>query len=83
MKVLCIDDSSEEQGVEGEGDFYIKEGEVYTVATECIGVRVDGSEEPSYELAEDLGWAYSQKKFLPLSSIDETTFNREYNKQTV
>lgn len=71
MKVICISTPSK-----GNPKFtpIIKEGSVYTVIDS--GAETDIMED-WYELAEHKGYMYSQKLFIPLSTIDETELIKE------
>lgn len=75
MKVVCIDSVLINPLFPP-----LKDGEVYTV--------IDSLPNPSdnvlhYKLSEIPVRYYAHFHFIPLSSIDETTFERNYNKETV
>lgn len=79
LKVICIDDKIRPHSVCA-SDWFIKEGEVYTVC----GTYISNIGRPSYRLDEDpmkLRGGYDADRFIPLSTIDETTFERNYNTQ--
>lgn len=82
MKVICIDDSNNEKGFDDySGSWWVKVGNYYTVVKETIGVYEDGRQELCYELLEDPDhedYAWPQRKFASVSSIDETEMIREY-----
>lgn len=71
MKVLCIDDSNLEYG-------FLKYGDVYTVIGEENHMGLI-----CYFLEEIVGESYVKTRFIPLSEIDETEFERNYNKELV
>lgn len=73
MRVICINAGI----VEGFDAPELKEGEIYTV----IGFLGD----IGYYLEEvsSVGGPFYIQRFSPLSEIDETTFERNYNLQTV
>lgn len=77
MRVVCIDAScSIPPGYNGM-PFLLKEGEIYTVSQEehnCYHLVETDRINPTY--------CYSKKRFIPLSDIDETTFERNYQTQT-
>ena len=72
MKVLCVDATSETP-------LPFKEGDILTVSGEdnetyCL---------PAYYFFEcPPHQPYDKNRFIPLSSIDETEMQREYNLQT-
>ena len=75
MKVICIDAGN--YGNPGFGGPIPKEGDILTVgrAYEYEGI-------PSYEFVEyGPNYLYSQRRFAPLSQIDETEMERNYNKE--
>lgn len=75
MKVMCIDGSTDH---DSPLPVDIIEGHIYTVVRD---VFKDGKK--WYVLAEMLPFdIYTAKDFIPLSSIDETTFERNYNTKT-
>lgn len=85
MKVICIDDSYSKNGHTFPGfNWWIKEGETYTVERETIGYYTDGSSVPCYVLVEQPimnGPCWEKSRFIPLSQIDETQMERNYSKQ--
>lgn len=84
MKVLCIDDKIRHpHGFMEEGGIKIKEGEVYEVLRETEGYDKLGNTYRVYELTVDPGYGYELWRFVPISNIDETEFERNYNKETV
>lgn len=88
MKVICIDDKPKpnEEFVPEMGLSVIKEGCEYTVVWQGLGYDDVGCKinpAPVYELAEDIGFGYPTWRFVPLSSIDEKEFERNYIKETV
>lgn len=82
MKVLCIHDCG--QGNVLANEFKVKEGEVYEPIAH-VNVLPNGEKGDYYLLFQgrDNDYYYSTWRFAPLSSIDETTFERNYNKETV
>lgn len=67
MKVVCIDASNmNKYGI-------LVEGNIYKVISnnDCF---------KAYELKEHKGYFYKKERFIPLSEIDETTFERNYDK---
>lgn len=70
QKVICID---------SEGTTYLIEGELYTV----IGYDDKRYNQPVVFLREIVGEAYCADRFAPISEIDETTFERNYEKEKV
>ena len=70
MRVICIQDVMSSSPDAGEPK--IKAGNPYTVF-EDVGEY--------YELYEHPGRLYKQRLFAPTSLIDETTFERDYNKE--
>lgn len=76
MKVICIDDSNyAAESKDSQYDIYF--GDILTV-------RGFGSDEnwlTFVEYPEDCEWP--KNKFAPLSSIDETEFERNYQKEKV
>lgn len=83
MKVICIDDKKRPGEVDGLDP---KEGETYTVIEigngECA---ITGRLIPCYRLLEltnpPSDW-HDRDRFIPLSSIDERTFERNYKTET-
>ena len=73
MKVLCIDDTLCE---------FLKYWGVYTVFKEgfYMGERVYYIEECRHLFSDPL---FKAKRFIPLSDIDETEFERNYKKELV
>lgn len=89
MKVICIDGMSPGQNVfNGFGqptsplrkDEEIYTGEIYIV----IGEFKNARGENYYRLeGKPTDIVYHEKRFSPISSIDETEFERNYNKELV
>lgn len=84
MKVLCIDDKPRPGEVPG---IEPKEGETYTVSQEGNGeCAITHKLIPCYRLVElsnpPNDW-HDKDRFIPVSSIDETEFERNYNKELV
>lgn len=77
MRVICIDDR-QLFGPPQVGNWVIKMGCIYDVVQ-----VVESRWGIYYELSIDLGVGYPCENFSPLSDIDETEFERSYNKQTV
>ena len=81
MKVICINAAPEV------GDYetgLLVENEIYTVVLESPATDVYGNIEVCYCLIEiDGPYAFSKHRFIPLSEISETEFERNYNKQIV
>lgn len=79
MKVICIDDKFKwEFGYRNYEPLDPSFGEICTVIDQTIhycGLLI-------YKLEGYDEW-YSSKKFIPISSIDETEFIREYKKELV
>lgn len=91
MKVLCIDDKLRPNEMYIPG-CELKEGETYTVVEEVTGYDINSvtgfSTNPRqcYVLAEFAafpGVCFETNRFVPLSEIDETTFERNYQKELV
>lgn len=83
MKVICIDTSDRHEDNTGR---MLKEGEVYTVEKLWDCGKKNGKLvfEPCYTLVErDKKFGFAVDRFIPLSSIDETEFVREYKKELV
>jgi len=79
MIVICIkgDDLREVNGLVNPDDHSLEEGKKYTVVDEIIYGR-----QRFYILAErPIDCCYHERRFAPTSSIDETTFERNYNKE--
>ena len=68
MKVMCIDARQILDPVPE-----LKEGAIYTA-------KQDPNHEDQYSIFET-GKNYLKKRFIPLSEIDETEFERNYNYQ--
>lgn len=87
MKVICIKKTIEgDPTVKASGlgvapkDSEVIEGETYTVIDQFYSPL---TKMLVYRLAEkDYSYRYGAHKFIPLSSIDETEFERNYNTQT-
>jgi len=75
MKVICIDETT--PGKLPKSMCELKEGEIYTVKSEDIS-PISGI--PTYWFVE-LILAYGKYRFIPLSEVDETEFERNYNLQ--
>jgi len=76
MKVVCIDEGITRKCINSSRiSSRLIEGHIYTVE------RTVGKYYILRELEPDLG--YEVHLFAPLSEIDETTFERNYNKETV
>ncbi len=73
FKAVCIDDS---------GCSMLKDGAVYDVAQSYYYVDCYSVPKAEYEL-NGTWFHYYKKRFIPLSEIDETEFERETLKQTV
>lgn len=85
MKVICINGVSlgcvainkECDTRKATSDLCIYEGEVYTVLHEC-------QDSDSYILQErNPFFSYGKKRFMPLSEVNETEFERNYIKEKV
>ena len=74
MKVICIDASTD---FDSEIPVDLIEGEVYTV----IDVDKEDNEIWYTLLEKSIYQQYSEDAFIPLSEIDETEFERNYNYQ--
>lgn len=77
MRVICIDDKWEAYPGSSSGPF-IKFGEIVTVAK-----AFKDSEGEWYNFSEYFGYDYEQCGFAPISEINETDFERNYQKETV
>lgn len=76
MKVICIDDKWENIG----GD--VKQWPVFGEITTVVYAFKDYQGE-WYKFQEyDYNWDYEQCGFIPLSEINETEFERNYQKET-
>ena len=81
FKVICIDNTDRPGYIPHELRWNIEVGKKYTVANIFNKGKIT-----SYELYEDpMNWLYSwdATHFIPISSIDENTFERNYQKETV
>lgn len=79
MKVICIDAKYDNKSSGSSG--CLVEGNVYTVVGESLG-RGNGIFELGYVLKEGKdGWVYQKRRFIPLSTIDETELLQERQKQ--
>lgn len=81
MKVICINGKKEGNltyfGNPLKKEDAIYEGEVYSVLRE-----IDHPNGPSYILEDKSPYmSYRKIHFIPLSTIDESTFERNYNTQ--
>lgn len=79
MKVICIDASN---GCWGVASSLLREGDIYTVIGNPV-INPDGcllaeAKHPDHPL-----YGFRKERFAPLSTIDETTFERNYNKHPV
>lgn len=70
MKVICIDATQSSNRL-----VYLN---TYTVYREAVYRGV-----PVYYLDEVYNEPFMKERFIPLSTIDETTFERNYNKEKV
>jgi hypothetical protein len=73
MKVMCIDDTMQRRPI-------LKYGEIYTVYDEdntTYNLPAVFLEEIDQRLGGKRPW--DKNRFIPLSNIDETTFERNYN----
>jgi hypothetical protein len=77
MKVICIEEPKTKFSHKTGLPFVVRVGSVYTVA-ECLTL----GDVPGYRLKEDMIHTYAAKWFEPLSEIDETEMERNYNKET-
>lgn len=77
MKVICIDDKMEGPA---QADFILKYGESYEVIQTFQSVR---PEWVWYELSIQPKVGYAVERFIPLSEINETEFERNYIKEKV
>lgn len=79
MRVICIDDVDEwiGEGIRPKPSI-LKYGEIYNVIDEVME-----SYGLAYELSEDIGFLYEAASFIPISEIDETTFERNYKKNSM
>ena len=79
MKVICIDDNWEPGSDKYECGDFIPFGTICTVKRSFFDSEM---KLPAYELYEYEGY-FDQSGFAPISSINETTFERNYQKETV
>lgn len=80
MKVICIDDGFNPKGVnDPENLSKIKVGSIYTVKR--FLERAYNFYEITHSREPYTGWI--TERFIPISEIDETEFERNYQKQTV
>lgn len=80
MKVVCIESGDAKNGFPS--DWMVIEGETYTVLRETTGYYRDGSTVECFVLAEQpdkLGPCFEKSRFIPLSDIDETELERNYD----
>lgn len=83
MKVICIDASRHSDCVIFYPGF-LKEGEIYIVIEETVGRNKFNQFVPAYILeGQPIAGCYPKSRFAPLSSIDETEFERNYNLVTL
>lgn len=91
MKVLCIDDKIRPGEMIMPGG-KIKEGETYNAIETVTGYSFDPvigkftDPKACYRLAEftsPTDICFETDRFIPLSNIDELTFNRNYQKELV
>ena len=84
MRVICIDGvkigdigKNDKTGgtIRAKSDACIYEGETYTVAHDYGDTYMLAGRNPFY--------SYNKRKFSPLSEIDETQMERNYNKELV
>lgn len=80
MKVMCISNSWYSMMYNEYNNDGPKYGEVCTVVSEICDAYIL-NEYPKDAYGGDQ--AFSKPNFIPLSSIDETTFQRNYKKETV
>jgi hypothetical protein len=79
MKVICID-GVKSGSITMMGNIISKENEIYEGEEYTVQRQVDDC----YLLVERPGFLlYKKKRFAPISKIDETTFERNYNKELV
>lgn len=78
MKVICIMEAKV-LCPNADKTPIVKVGHEYNV----IGYDIAEDGTPCYELSEDVGYIYAQKLFAKTSSIDETEFERNYNKELI
>lgn len=82
MRVVCIDDSERDEF--WPSAWKLKEGSIYTVIWTGIVTDKNGHDSGyGYSLAEDPDneeYAWCVDRFIPLSSIDETQMERNYDK---
>lgn len=77
MKVICIDNSGYSRLGTLKASDFLKEGETYTVVREL-------EDRDAYIIAEvDHPDGCRKYRFIPLSQIDETEMERNYNLQSV
>ena len=81
MRVICVD-AKGRPGDHPTG--VLKEGGCYKVVDEKMARGTDGRRAMCYVL-EEFGplMGFEKDRFVPLSSIDETQFERNYNKELV
>lgn len=83
MKVLCINATPLESAFIDPSCDKVKEGQVYTVFKEVVGMYEDGSTVDCYLLEEkskDQG--FEKFRFIPLSDIDEMEYYKQKQLQT-
>lgn len=87
MRVICIDDREDEFGYDDyQSGWHLVFGQIYTVLFPALGIGINGKKRPVYILKEDPDapeYGHLQSKFAPLSTIDETEFERNYKKELV
>jgi hypothetical protein len=78
-KVICIDGKPRPK----EYSHYppIQEGKQYTITGQEVGYYTDGSPVKCYTILEAPNWLYEIDRFIPVSEIDETEFQRNYEKE--
>lgn len=78
MKVVCIDTKPHKKEWP---DFPpLIEGQAYEVIREEQGEYMDGEIVSGWVLKNQVYWVYEKWRFIPLSDIDETEFERNYKK---
>lgn len=78
MKVICVDNTNENKSLP---DPVL--GDNYTVIDECEFGSLEYYQFSELKAPYPFRWWYLKSRFIPLSSISETEFVRNYNTEKV
>ncbi|MEO7048900.1 MAG: hypothetical protein ABI091_26595 [Ferruginibacter sp.] len=82
FKVVCIKKGRLNPISLVKGISHLVEGEIYTVKRKLVGINDKHEKIDAYELIEITG-TNAADLFIPLSDIDETEFERNYNTEKI